>query len=235
MQSERLAAVGRLAAGVAHEINNPLAVIGEIAGYLQDLIAEDPAIEGEALVREIVDSLPKITRQVQRCRGVTFRLLNFSRKSAARVELADVNAALDEILPFLEKEAALALVTIHRDYEPSLPRVQIEEMQLQEILINLITNALQAIGKRGFGNIWIVTRRQGTTVMATISDDGPGIAEEVRDRLFDPFVTTKPPGQGTGLGLSICYAIVKRYDGEITVESEPGKGTAFHVSLRASA
>lgn len=233
MQSERLAAVGRLAAGVAHEINNPLAVIGEIAGFLQDLLADDPAIDGETLKTEIRESLPKITRQVQRCRSVTFRLLNFSRKSAVRVELADVNAALEEILPFLEKEAALASVVLHRDYDAALPRVQIEEMQLQEILVNLITNALQAIGKRGHGNIWIGTGRQGNRVTVTIRDDGPGIAEEVRDRLFDPFVTSKPQGQGTGLGLSICYGIVKRYDGEITVESA-GAGTAFHVTLRAA-
>jgi len=169
-------------------------VIGEIAGYLQDLLAEDPAIDGAQLKAEIRESLPKITRQVQRCRSVTFRLLNFSRKSAARVELADVNAALDEILPFLEKEAMLASVAIHREYQRELPRVQIEEMQLQEIFVNLITNALQAIGKRGHGNVWIATTGQGSKVTVTIRDDGPGIPEEVRDRLFDPFVTSKPPG-----------------------------------------
>jgi len=231
MQSERLAAVGRLAAGVAHEINNPLAVIGEVAGYLEDLLGADPDGRSETLLQEIRESLPKITKQVMRCRKVTFRLLTFSRKSAARVELADVNAALDEILPFLEKEAQLALVTVHRDYDKELPKVKIEEMQLQEIFINLITNALQAIGKRGYGNIWIRTERREGKVVAIIRDDGPGIAEEVRDRLFDPFVTTKAPGQGTGLGLSICYGIIKRYGGEISFESRPGQGTTFYVIL----
>jgi len=231
MQSERLAAVGRLAAGVAHEINNPLAVIGEVAGYLQDLLEEDPEIKGELLRKEIRESLPKITRQVQRCRGVTFRLLNFSRKSAARVELADVNAALQEILPFLEKEATLSNVTIHCDYQRELPRVQIEEMQLQEIFVNLITNALQAIGKRGQGQIWIRTAGQGNKVTITIRDDGPGIPEPVRDRLFDPFVTSKPPGQGTGLGLSICYGIVKKWGGKLDIESDVGKGTTISFSI----
>jgi two-component system NtrC family sensor kinase len=233
MQSERLAAGGRLAAGVAHEINNPLAVIGEVAGYLQDLLG-DPATPREELLAETRESLPKITRQVQRCRGVTHRLLNFSRKSAVRIEQADVNAALEEILPFLEKEAVLAGVSLERDYQRDLPRVRIEEMQLQEILVNLITNALQAIGKRGHGTIRIGTARQGNRVIVTIRDDGPGIPEEVRDRLFDPFVTSKPPGQGTGLGLSICYGIVKRHDGEITVESTRGVGTSFQVKLRAA-
>jgi two-component system NtrC family sensor kinase len=231
MQSERLAAVGRLAAGVAHEINNPLAVIGEIAGYLQDLLSVDPEIKSPELVAEIKESLPRITQQVMRCRKVTFRLLTFSRKSAARVELADVNAALEEILPFLEKEAQLAQVAIHRDYDRALPRVKIEEMQLQEIFINLISNSLQAIGKRGHGNIWIRTEQRDGKVVTSIRDDGPGIAEEVRDRLFDPFVTTKPPGQGTGLGLSICYGIIKRYGGDIGFESEPGRGTNFWVVL----
>ena len=232
VQSERLAAVGRLGAGVAHEINNPLAVISEIAGYLQDLLSgggvdTDPGL----LDLELREGLPKITHQVKRCRDITRRLLSFARKSEIKVEIADINIAFDEILPFLEKEAHMAQVTIHRDYSPDLPRVSMDEVQLEEIFINLINNATQALAPTG-GNIWLESEVVGGKVIITVRDDGPGIADEVQGRLFDPFVTTKPPGQGTGLGLSICYGIIKRYDGEIQVDSEPGKGANFRVYLK---
>jgi two-component system NtrC family sensor kinase len=230
IQSERLAAVGRLAAGVAHEINNPLAVIGEVAGYLIDVLDEDP--EPAELVAELRNWLPKLSDQVRRGRSVTYRMLSFARKSEADVNVVHVNDALEEIVPFLEKEASLAGVTIHRDYAGELPRVQVEEMQLQEIFINLIKNSLQALHHSG-GNIWLSTFQRRGKVVTAIRDDGPGISEEVRDRIFDPFVTTKAPGEGTGLGLSICYGIVKRYDGEIRVESEEGAGATFSVIFPA--
>ncbi len=232
VQSERLAAVGRLAAGVAHEINNPLAAIAEVAGYLEDIAGGLIKVEAEDMERELNVGLSTITAQVNRCSSITHRLLGFSRKSEARIEVANVNAAFDEILPFLRKEARLANVLIHREYPPDIPRVSIEEVQLQEILINLITNAIQAMTQRGHGNMWITASSEDGKVVLSIRDDGPGIDEEVRDRLFDPFVTTKPQGHGTGLGLSICYGIIKRYDGEIRVESQPGEGTTFQVVLR---
>ncbi|MFH2005396.1 MAG: PAS domain S-box protein [bacterium] len=231
MQSERMAAVGRLAAGVAHEINNPLAVISEIAGYLDELLKQDPAAQDEETQVELRESMPKITKHVNRCRSITKRLLTFARKSAARVEFADVNAALEEIIPFVEKDAQLAKVTIEREYDETLPKVRMEEMQLQEIFINLLTNAIQAVSSDGSGRIWLRTALVGGKVHVTVADNGPGIDPDVANRLFDPFVTTKAPGVGTGLGLSICYAIVKRYDGEISVESTPGAGAKFTVVL----
>ena len=233
MQSERLAAVGRLASGVAHEINNPLAIISEIAGYLNELIEKGPETCGADLLEELREGLPKIIKHVKRGRVITRRLLSFARKSEARVMVADVNACLEEILPFLEKEAHLARVKIHGDYQPELPRVAIEEMQLQEIFINLITNAIHALGGREEGNVWLTTREENNKVIVSVRDDGPGVDDSVRDRLFDPFVTTKPTGLGTGLGLSICYGIVKRHDGEIRVYSEPAQGATFEVILPA--
>ena len=231
LQSERMAAVGRLASGVAHEINNPLAVIGEIAGFLGSLIGEGAKTGEEELRSELTEGLPKILKQVIRVRDITQRLLTFARKTEARVDIADVNASLEEILPFLEKEAKLAQATIHRDYQEDLPRTPIEEMQLQEVFINLITNAIHAVAKNSGGNIWLTTRAEGGKVVVTVKDDGPGIDESVRNRLFEPFVTTKAVGEGTGLGLSICYGIVKRYDGEIRVFSQPGQGATFTVIL----
>ena len=232
IQSERLAAVGRLAAGVAHEINNPLAVIGEVAGYLEDLVGGIIKVDRETLERELCEGLSTVTAQVNRCSSITHRLLGFARKSEARVEVADVNAALEEVLPFLEKEAHMANVKIHRDYPADIPRVSIEEVQLEEILINLITNAIQAMTERGYGNMWITALSEEGRVILSVRDDGPGIDEAVRDRIMDPFVSSKAQGQGTGLGLSICYGIIKRYDGEIRVESQPGEGATFQVVLR---
>ena len=232
IQSERLAAVGRLAAGVAHEINNPLAAIAEVAGYVEDLLGGLIEVDREKLEQELREGLSTITAQVNRCSSITHRLLGFARKSEARVEVADVNAALEEILPFLEKEARMATVQIHRDYPAGIPPVSIEEVQLEEILINLITNSIQAMTERGHGNIWVTASLGEGKVILSVRDDGPGIDEAVRDCLFDPFVSTKPQGHGTGLGLSICYGIVKRYDGEIRVDSEPGEGATFQVVLR---
>ena len=233
LQSERMAAVGRLASGVAHEINNPLAVIGEIAGFLGALIEEGADTGEDELHSELAEGLPKILKQVKRVRDITQRLLTFARKTEAQVDIADVNGSLDEVLPFLDKEAMLAQATIHREYQEALPRVSVDEMQLQEVFINLITNAIHAVAKNGGGNVWLTTRAEGSKVIVTVKDDGPGIDESVRDRLFEPFVTTKNVGEGTGLGLSICYGIVKRYDGEIRVFSEPGQGSSFTVILPA--
>jgi PAS domain S-box-containing protein len=231
IQSERLAAVGRLAAGVAHEINNPMAVIAEISGYLLDVVEAGPKEKQRLLDKEMLEGLPKIEAQVRRCRSITSRLLRFAHKSEVRTEVADVSESLDEILPYLEKQARLAGVQIHRRLNTELPKLSIEDLQLEEVLINLITNAIHAMHHRGYGNIWLFAARKDGRVILTIKDDGPGIAEEVKDRLFDPFVTTKPVGQGTGLGLSICYGIVKFHHGEILVESEPGKGTSFQIIL----
>jgi len=233
MQSERQAAVGRLASGVAHEINNPLAMISEIAGYLDDLASGGPGAEGADLMKELREGLPKILEHVKKGRSITHRLLSFARKSEVHVESADVNACLEEIMPFLEKEAGLSRISLHREYEKDLARIAIEEIQLQEIFINLVKNSIQSLSSEGGGKVWISTSSKSGKVSISVRDNGPGIAEEVRDRLFDPFVTTKPPGQGTGLGLSICYGIVKRYDGEIRVESEKGKGAEFEVIFPA--
>ncbi|MCP4903246.1 MAG: PAS domain-containing protein, partial [bacterium] len=204
IQSERLAAVGRLAAGVAHEINNPLAIIAEIAGYLQDLVSGEIEAPPEELEREVRKGLPKILHNVNRGRSITSRLLSFSRKSEMSAQTADIGASLEEVLPLLSKRASLAQIVIHTDIPGSLPKVAIEELQLEEVLINLITNAIQAMANQERGNIWLQAKSADERVIITVRDDGPGISEEVRDRLFDPFVSTKPLGLGTGLGLSIC-------------------------------
>jgi PAS domain S-box-containing protein len=231
IQIERLAAVGRLAAGVAHEINNPLAVIAEITGYLQDLVTEQTAESRQLLKTELHEGLPKVADQIRRCRNITSRLLSFARKSEVHMDVADVSVSLEEILPFLEKEARLAGVKIHRQIDADILPVSINDLQLEEVLINLIKNAIQAMRPRGYGNIWLDSAQSDGNVVLSIKDDGPGIAQDILDRLFDPFVTSKPFGQGTGLGLSICYGIVKHHGGKILVDSKPGEGAIFQVIL----
>jgi signal transduction histidine kinase len=228
-QSERLAAVGRLAAGVAHQIINPMAVIAEISGYLLDVVEAGPKEKQRLLDKEMLEGLPKIEAQVRRCRSITSRLLRFAHKSEVRTEVADVRESLDEILHYLEKQARLAGVQIHRRLNTELPKLSIEDLQFEEVFIALIKNAIHAMSPRGHGNIWLFGVEKDGKVILTVRDDGPGIAEEVKDRLFDPFVSTNP--EATGLGLSICYGIVKRHGGEILVQSQPGKGTTFQIIL----
>lgn len=233
LQSERMAAVGRLASGVAHEINNPLAIISEITGFLNELAEDESEAHRTETMQELKEALPKIRKQIERGRDITHRLLNFARKTEMSIEHADVNTVLKEILPFLAKECRLAGITIHRDYQRDLPKVTIDETQLQEILMNLTKNAIDALSSNGGGNLWLETHEEKGKVVISVRDDGPGIDDAIRDRLFDPFASTKSIKQGTGLGLSICYAIVKRYDGEIRVFSEPDGGASFKVFLPA--
>ena len=188
----------------------------------------DPVAE---LIDELKEALPKVRKQIERGRDITHRLLQFARKTEISVEHAVVNTAVSELLPFLEKECRLVGVAIHRDCRPDLPKVGIDETQLQEILMNLTKNAIDALSGHGGGNIWLATHEENGKVVVVVRDDGPGIDEAIRHRLFDPFVSTKSIKQGTGLGLSICYAIVKRCDGEIRVASEPNKGATFTVLL----
>jgi two-component system NtrC family sensor kinase len=233
LQSERMAAVGRLASGVAHEINNPLAIISEITGFLNELAEDESEGRRTEIIQELKEALPKIRTQIERGRDITHRMLQFARKTEMSIEHADVNTVLKEILPFLEKECRLAGITIQRNCQGDLPKIALDETQLQEILMNLTKNAMDALTGKGGGNIWLEAHEEEGKVVISVRDDGPGIDDAIRDRLFDPFASTKSIKQGTGLGLAICYAIVKRSDGEIRVFSEPDGKTCFKVFLPA--
>jgi two-component system NtrC family sensor kinase len=233
LQSERMAAVGRLASGVAHEINNPLAIISGISGFLSELVEDEGDVDGTEILQELKEALPRIEKQIERGRDITHRLLRFARKPEMPIELADANTVLKEILPFFEKECRLAGIDIHCDCEQDLPKIAIDETQLQEILMNLTKNAMDALTGKGGGNIWLEAHQDAGKVLITVCDDGPGIDDAIRDRLFDPFVSTKSITQGTGLGLAVCYTIVKRCDGEIRVFSGPDGGACFKVFLPA--
>jgi len=221
-QSERLASLGILAAGVAHEINNPLgAVMALTALTLEDLKEDDPNRE----------NLQEVVRQSERCRDIVKGLLQFSRHSKVNPELADLNKILQDTLSLVTKQAQFLNITVAVNYDPQLPPVMADKSELEEVFMNILINAVQAMQERG--TITITTRHSAAdnSVEVLISDTGCGVPPDKIDKLFHPFFTTKESGQGTGLGLSIAYGIITSHHGSISVESEVGKGSTFKTRL----
>jgi len=232
MQASKLASIGELAAGVAHEINNPLAVILTESQVIRDLSEEAKNLDGE-FTDQLALSLSQVDSQVQRCSHITQNLLRFSRRIAAASRFVDLNSALREVLGLLEKKANSAGVQIFSDVQENLPRISADPFELEQVFLNLINNAIDAHEGKPYGTIRIATRfdKAGRKIVTTVSDTGSGIQDKDLERLFDPFFTTKPVGKGTGLGLSISYSIIKQMGGDISVRSEPGKGAEFTVIL----
>ena len=229
MQSQKLASIGELSAGVAHEINNPLAIIAQEAEWMQHILKAD-AFKDFTEISELNDSLGAIVQQVERSREITHKLLDFARKVEPVLQGANINGLVEDMARLVEKEATLANITLIRRYQDSLPLLNTDPPRVRQVVLNLLTNAIQAI-QRG-GTIIITTRQTvGDSVEIIIEDSGMGIPKENLHKVFDPFFTTKPPGKGTGLGLSICHGIVEKLGGRISVKSEVGKGTTFTVSL----
>ena len=199
IQSSKMAALGKMAAGIAHEINNPLAVIGEKAGWMKDLLGMDEVAKSENF-QELLDAVNKIEFHVVRAKTVTHRLLGFARRMEPMEERVNVNDILDESIDFLENDARYRNIDIQTNYAPDLPLTTTDQAQLQQVFLNIINNAIDAIGKDG--EITINTRpiNQTNRISIEISDTGPGIPKEVLQKIFDPFFTTKEVGKGTGPG-----------------------------------
>ena len=224
-QSERLASLGMLAAGVAHEVNNPLGgILALTALTAEDLRKDDPNRE----------NLEEVIRQTERCRDIVKGLLEFSRQSKGQAEAVDLNRVLEDTLSLIGKQALFFNINVVCQLEPELPPVVADRSQFQQVFINILMNAVQAMNERG--TITIKTRRQSADnfVEVAISDTGRGIPPEDIGRIFDPFFTTKVGGQGTGLGLSIAYGIVTTHGGSISVQSEVGKGSTFTIRVPAA-
>ena len=229
--SARLVSVGRMAAGVAHEINNPLASIAELSGLIEDLIDErflQVAPHG-ALFR---GNVRKIQEHVERARSVTHRLLGFARRMEPRQDTININDVVEEALSFIEREAGFRNVQIERRLDPAMPTFNCDRSQLQQVLLNIFNNALDAV-KEG-GHIVVRSKATDDTIEVAVEDDGVGIPKDIADRVFDPFFTTKGPGQGNGLGLSISHSIMQKLGGSLSFESEPGRGTTFRARLPRS-
>ncbi|MGA6927556.1 MAG: ATP-binding protein [Desulfosarcina sp.] len=228
IQQDKLAALGKMAAGIAHEINNPLAVIGEKAGWMEDLLSEEE-FKNSPNYKEFAASIAKIEEHVDRARKITHNMLGFARRMEPRLDDVEINRVLDQTIDIMSNHARINNIEIRRHFADRLPVIASDQSQLQQIFMNLINNAIDAIGSEG--TIDITTAMDKDEIAITIQDDGPGIPEAIQKKIFDPFFTTKATGKGTGLGLSISYSIIDKLGGRITVESSHEKGTAFVVSL----
>jgi two-component system NtrC family sensor kinase len=217
-----------MAAGIAHEINNPLAVIGEKAGWMRDLLDEEEFRDSPHLA-EYRGSLEKIEHHVERARKITHNMLGFARRMEPRLDDVDVNQVLSQTLDLLQNHARINNIRVFSDLTPDLPVIASDQSQLQQVFLNLLNNAIDAIGKDGV--IQCATARDKEHIVVTITDDGPGIAPEHRHRVFDPFFTTKDPGKGTGLGLAISYQIIEKMGGRIGLENVAPHGTRVAVHL----
>ncbi|MEN8189681.1 MAG: ATP-binding protein [Thermodesulfobacteriota bacterium] len=233
--SEKMASVGQMAAGVAHEINTPLGVILGYSQLMMDDFAEDS---------EETENLHVIERQTKACRKIVADLLKFSRQSQSARENIALNEVISDVLAVTEHFLSMDHITIHRDLSDDLPEIIGDTEKLRQVFVNFVNNAHHAMEKQGGGDIYISTKfdeAQGL-VVATVRDTGHGIDEDVKAKIFDPFFTTKSVGKGTGLGLSVSYGIIQEHNGVIEVESPPTsllvnrhrEGTAFHVKLPAA-
>ncbi len=221
-QTEKLASIGQLAAGVAHEINNPLGVIKCYANLISKNTADT------AQVRE---DLKVIKKHTKACSQIVEGLLNFARVQETRKVMVDIHAGLEDVLSILEPQFHKASIDIVREFGRDLPAVLIDDEKMKQVYMNILLNAKQAMAKGGRITITSGIDSAGEAVAVAIADTGEGIAPEKRDHIFDPFFTTKKTGQGTGLGLSISYGIIKDHGGDIQVESTPGQGTCFRLTL----
>jgi len=228
-QTGKLASIGELATGIAHEINNPVAIMVEEAGWIDDLLKEEDFKKGKNL-DEFKRAINQIRTQGIRCKEITHKLLHFARKTDFTVQEVDLNNLLQDIITIAAKKAKHSSVIIDKEISNKLPLVKLSSTELQQVFLNLVNNALDAMEENG-GTLYISAKLENGDMEIEVSDNGPGISKEDLPRIFDPFFTTKPVGKGTGLGLSICYGIVKKLGGEITVNSKVNKGTTFRVRI----
>lgn len=229
IETGKLASVGELAAGIAHEINNPVAIMVEEAGWIGDLLEEEDFQEGENL-SEFRRALDQIRAQGKRCKEITYKLLSFARKTDPRVQEVQLNDLIQEIVAISAQRAKFSNVTVYTNLQKGLPSMQASLTELQQVFLNLINNSLDAMDNRG-GTINITSQLEGDDVVIEVADNGPGIPAANLSRVFDPFFTTKPAGKGTGLGLSICYGIIRKLGGKIVVKSMIDEGATFRVNI----
>jgi PAS domain S-box-containing protein len=222
-QADKLASIGELSAGVAHEINNPL---GIILGYTQLMI------RGEDAETERFQDLKTIEKHVRHCQIIVGDLLNFARTSPPKRKLVDIHTLIDEVLHFVQYQGDLAQIRIEKRYAEGIAPLYIDSKKIKQVLINLIMNARHAMGKKG-GTLTLGTRLKPPEehLAIDVGDTGCGIDAKDMGRIFDPFFTTKSPDEGTGLGLSVSYGIVKNHGGDIRVHSRPGEGATFTIVL----
>ena len=228
VRSSKLAAVGELASGVAHEINNPLASVAGYAEEMLDLVKETGGLKSRDL-NEFQEALTTILDQANRCKEIIQSLLNFARQGEFEVILVRINDLIERTLVLIDPEIKTFKIRVFKELESGLPLAETNPSQLQQAFLNVIKNALDAMDSGG--ELKIVSQSKNGMIQIKFKDDGKGIPSKNLDKIFNPFFTTKPPGSGTGLGLSICYRIMEKLKGSIEVESQPGSGATFIISL----
>ena len=232
MQAEKLSSIGVLAAGVAHEINNPLS---SVAGYAEALLRrfkEERSLADDPRLDAFPQYLQVIIRESYRCKGIIDSLLSFSRKSDGSVSNVNINDILKEVLELVRYKSRYEKIEIQTNLQSDLPDVIGDPTGLRQVCMNLLINAHQAIKEAGIVEITTGMTKH-SMVMFQIKDSGCGITRDAIEQIWDPFFTTKDVGQGTGLGLAVTYNIIKRHGGEISVESQLGKGSKFTVRIPA--
>jgi len=232
IEAGKLASLGELAAGIAHEINNPLAIMLEEGGWIEDLMSEEPFCQCENY-DEIKRALKQIHTQGDRCKEITHKLLSFARRTDPMARKTQVNDLIEEIIGISEQRSKFSNIKINKHLDANLPEVMVSPSEMQQVFLNLLNNAIDAIDAAGGhgGTIEITSRTEGNAVIVDVADTGQGIPDAILTRIFDPFFTTKAVGKGTGLGLSICLGIIKKMEGKLTVNSIVGEGTTFHIHL----
>ncbi len=224
LQADKLASLGQLAAGVAHEINNPL---GLILGYTQLLI------RNESVESQKNEDLKTIEKHTRNCKMIVEALLNFARRTETKKVKIDINQTIEEVIAVIKHHFMLDNISIKKIFNDNIPPITGDNEKLKQVFMNLLMNARQAMPNSGSLTIITTFIPKQKKVCITVKDTGYGIPKNILNKIFDPFFTTKPTGQGTGLGLSVSYGIIKEHSGEIFAESEPGIGATFKVELPA--
>ncbi|HOM86797.1 MAG TPA: cache domain-containing protein [Spirochaetota bacterium] len=221
LQSEKLASLGRLASGIAHEINNPLTAILTYSSLLLEDLKET----------DFEEDLRVIIKETLRCRDIVRNILDFARSTKPDIKRTNVNNLINEVLLILEKHVNFHNIAINKYLDPDVPDMFIDENQFKSVINNLAMNAADAMPQGGTLTVQTKYNFGNDSISIIVSDTGVGIKEEHLDKIFDPFFTTKEQGKGTGLGLAVTYGIIKRYHGNINVHSEVGKGTVFTITF----
>lgn len=226
--ASKLATVGELAAGIAHEINNPLAIIASEAGLIKDFF--DPQFGQNINIKDIIPHLDNIQSSAFRARDITRKLMSFVRREEYKLEFHNINDIIEELIQgFIENDLYVSNIKLEKNLSPNLPKIFTEANLLKQVILNLISNARDAITPPG--TISITTKQIENEIHISIKDTGCGISQEQMDKIFMPFFTTKEVGKGTGLGLSVSYNIIKNLEGKIDVESIVGSGSTFTIVL----
>lgn len=226
--SDKLAALGKLSAGIAHEINNPLGVILQKVGWMEDLLMEEEFQQSKNF-DEFKKSITKIEEHVERARKVVHNMLCFVRKMEPSIEDVDVNMTINQTIDILENYARINNIDIQTDLSTDFPIIAADQAQLQQVLLNLISNAIDAIGKDGL--IEVKSRKVNSRIYVSVTDNGPGISKKMQGMIFEPFITSKERGKGTGLGLWVSHNIMEKMEGALTLKSEVGKGAVFTMQI----